>query len=307
MNHSQITRSFKEEALRLGFIGVTIAQAQKLDPEAKKLEDWLNGGNHGEMSYMENHFDMRIDPRELVPGAKSVVSLMYNYFNPEKQDVSAPEISMYAYGRDYHKVVKKKLKALYQWMHDNVGDINGRYFVDSAPVMERDWAKRSGLGWVGKNTLLINPKKGSYFFLAEIICDVTFVYDEPISDHCGTCKRCIDACPTEAISPEGYLMDGSRCISYLTIELKEDIPTEFKGKMANWMYGCDICQQVCPWNKFSTKHSEPDFLPKDEVLQMTKEEWLDLDELAFDRLFNGSAIKRTKYKGLKRNINFLKE
>lgn len=307
MNHSQITRSFKEQALRLGFIGVTIAQAQKLDPEAKKLEDWLNGGNHGEMSYMENHFDMRIDPRELVPGAKSVVSLMYNYFNPEKQDVSAPEISMYAYGRDYHKVVKKKLKALYQWMHDNVGDINGRYFVDSAPVMERDWAKRSGLGWVGKNTLLINPKKGSYFFLAEIICDVTFVYDEPISDHCGTCRRCIDACPTEAISPEGYLMDGSRCISYLTIELKEDIPTEFKGKMANWMYGCDICQQVCPWNKFSTKHSEPDFLPKDEVLQMTKEEWLDLDELAFDRLFNGSAIKRTKYKGLKRNINFLKE
>jgi epoxyqueuosine reductase len=232
---------------------------------------------------------------------------MYNYYNPTKQqDPSAPKLSMYAYGRDYHKVVKNKLKSLFNWLQEEVGDINGRYFVDSAPILERDWAKKSGLGWIGKNTLLISPQKGSYFFLAEIICDVEFIYDQPIKDYCGTCKRCITACPTDAISPEGYLLDSNKCISYLTIEHKEQISSEFQDQMENWMYGCDICQQVCPWNRFSTTHQENDFLPKEEVINKTKEDWKSLTENEFDILFNGSAVKRTKYKGLKRNIDFLK-
>jgi epoxyqueuosine reductase len=306
-NQATITRLFKEEAYRLGFSGIAIAKAQFMDEEAKKLDVWLNKNYHGEMSYMENHFDLRIDPTKLVPGSKSVVCLMYNYHTTSKQaDVEAPKISNYALGRDYHKVVRKKLNALFDFLKSNVGTVDGRVFVDSAPVMERDWAKRSGLGWIGKNTLMITPQKGSYFFLAEIICDFEFEYDMPIRDHCGTCTRCIDACPTEAISPTGYLLDASKCISYLTIELKNEIPEAFKGKMGGYMYGCDICQEVCPWNRFSKPHEEPDFEPNDALISMTKAEWYELSEVTFDQIFAQSPVKRTKFKGLKRNLDFLK-
>ena len=288
------------------FMGVAIAKAEFMEPEARKLEEWLNKGYHGTMEYMTHHFDMRVDPTKLVPGSKSVISLMYNYYTPVKQtDEEAPFISMYAYGKDYHKVVRKKLSNLFKAIQEKIGKVEGRYFVDSAPVMERDWAKRSGLGWSGKNTLTIHPKAGSYFFLAEIICDLELEYDLPIRDYCGTCTRCIDACPTDAISPEGYLLDSNRCISYLTIERKSEIPNEFKDKMGNYMYGCDICQQVCPWNRFSKPHTEPAFQPKEELLNMTISDWKELSETTYNALFEGSAVKRTKYTGLKRNIDFL--
>lgn len=285
-----------------------IAKAEFMTEEARRLDDWLRQDYHGDMSYMTNHFDKRVDPRLLVPGAKSVISLAYNYYTDLKQsDPDAPRISMYAYGKDYHKVVRKKLQILFEWMKSTYGDIDGRVFVDSAPVLERDWARRSGLGWVGKNTMVINPKKGSWFFLAEIITDLEMTYDHTISDYCGTCTRCIEACPTEAIHKDGYIMDGSKCISYLTIELKNNLPIEYKARMENWMFGCDICQQVCPWNRFAETHSEPAFMPKDRMITMSKEEWKDLSEPLFDELFAGSAVKRTKYEGLKRNIRFLKE
>lgn len=301
-----ITRLFREEALKLGFMGIAIAKAEFMDEEARNLEKWLKRDYHGKMHYMENHFDLRVDPTKLVPGAKSVVCLMYNYYNEEHQiDPEAPKISMYALGKDYHKVVRKKLKSLFTFLQSIAGSVEGRVFVDSAPILERDWAKRSGLGWIGKNTLLITPQKGSFFFLAEIVCDFEFEYDIPIRDYCGTCKRCIEACPTEAISETGYILDASKCISYLTIELKDDLPTEFKDNMAGYMYGCDICQQVCPWNRFSTKHEEEDFLPNDHILKMNQKDWLELTEETFDKVFVSSAVKRTKYKGLKRNILFL--
>jgi epoxyqueuosine reductase len=307
MNKIETTRQIKDKAKELGFMGIAIAKAEHMDEEANRLEDWLNQNNHGEMSYLENYFDKRVDPTKLVPGAKSVISLMYNYYTEEKQeDPLAPKLAMYAYGKDYHKVVKKKLIELFRWMSESVGEIDGRCFVDSAPVLERDWARRSGLGWVGKNTLLINPKEGSYFFLCEIICDLELEYDHPIKDHCGTCTRCIEACPTDAISDEGYILDGSKCISYLTIELKKEIPKEFSNQMENWMFGCDICQQVCPWNKFSKPHCEEKFMPREELLSMNKREWEEITEDAFNNIFAGSAVKRTKYKGLKRNIEFLK-
>ncbi|MBK6564297.1 MAG: tRNA epoxyqueuosine(34) reductase QueG [Saprospiraceae bacterium] len=303
---SSLTHFIKNEALLQGFMSIGIGKAEFMDPEAFRLEQWLKQNYQGEMTYMENHFDKRVDPRLLVPGAKSVISLCYNYFNPVKQkDPKAPKISMYAYGKDYHKVVRKKLEGLLLSIIKKVGEVNGRVFVDSAPVLERDWARRNGSGWVGKNTLLINPKMGSWFFLGEIILDIELDYDGPIKDHCGTCTKCIDACPTEAISPQGYFMDGSKCISYLTIELKKDISSEFAGKMDNWMYGCDICQQVCPWNRFSEPHLEEAFLPKEELLVKTKEEWENLTEEMYQRLFEGSAVKRTKYAGLIRNIRFL--
>jgi epoxyqueuosine reductase len=300
------SQQIKQKAAELGFFLCGIARAEFMEEEARRLELWLNQHFQGEMSYMENHFDKRTDPRLLVPGAKSVISLAYNYFNTEKQsDPGAPKISTYAYGKDYHKVVKRKLKTLFQWMNDTFGSIEGRYFVDSAPVLERDWARRSGTGWIGKNTMLIHPKKGSFFFLSEIILDLELAYDAPLKDYCGSCRRCIDACPTEAISPQGYIMDGSRCISYLTIELKNQLPEEFKEKMDNWAFGCDVCQDVCPWNRFSTPHHEPLFQPTPGLLQMTKEEWTELDHVIFDTLFEGSAVKRTGYSGLKRNIAFL--
>lgn len=297
----------KDQAISLGFYGVSITKAEFLEPEARRLEDWLNKGHHGEMSYMENHFDLRTDPTKLVPNAKSVICLMYNYFTEQKQeDEEAPKISMYAYGKDYHAVVKEKLWSLFQYIKNEAGDIEGRCFVDSAPVMERELATRAGLGWTGKNTLLINPRKGSYFFLAEIICDLDLEYDLSIRDHCGTCTRCIDACPTEAISKEGYVMDASRCISYLTIELRNDIPTEFKDKMDNWMYGCDVCQQVCPWNRFSAPHNEEQFHPNPALLSMTKSDWQELTEESYKVLFKNSAVKRAKFGGLKRNLVFLR-
>ena len=305
MNH---TKMLKEEAYRLGFSFVGISKAEFMDPEARRLEAWLNQGYHGKMAYMENHFEKRVDPTKLVPGAKSVVSLLYNYFPKETQkDPEAPKLARYAYGEDYHFVLKHKLKDLLKYLQQEIGEVDGRVFVDSAPVLERDWAKRSGLGWIGKNTLLIHPKAGSYFFLAELIIDLELEADGLIKDYCGTCTRCIDACPTDAIPEGGYLLDGSKCISYLTIELREAIDEQFGSQMENWMFGCDICQEVCPWNRFSSPHSEPAFDPHPDLLEMSRSDWLDLTEETFRTVFKRSAVKRAKYEGLKRNIRFLEE
>ena len=302
----QRTDLIKQKAIDLGFLSIGVSKAEMMDAEAKRLESWLNANHHGQMGYMANHFDKRVDPTLLVPGAKSVISLAYNYYTDKIQvDPEAPKISKYAYGKDYHHVVKDKLKELVTYIQSNIGDIEGRCFVDSAPVLERDWAKRSGLGWTGKHTLLLSKQKGSYFFLAEIISDLELDYDHPVSDHCGHCTRCIDACPTDAISPSGYILDATKCISYLTIELKDEIPTEFKEQMEGWMFGCDICQEVCPWNRFSTPHNEPQFEPKEELLEMPRRDWTELTQEVFSKIFSKSAIKRTKFKGLKRNIDFL--
>ncbi len=307
MSKSSYAIQIKAKAAEMGFFLCTVAKAEFMTEEAMRLEQWLNQNYQGEMSYLNNHFDKRVDPTLLVPGAKSVISLAYNYYNEEKQsNPDAPQLAMYAYGKDYHKIVKKKLLQLFDWMKEAFGEVDGRVFVDSAPVLERDWARRSGLGWVGKNTLLIHPRIGSWFFLAEIISDLEMEYDAPMSDYCGTCTRCIDACPTDAISPAGYIMDGSKCISYLTIELKNKLPAEYKDKMENWMFGCDICQQVCPWNRFAEPHQEEMFLPDPKLIHMSRDEWYELSEPVFNELFEGSAVKRTKYEGLKRNIDFLK-
>ena len=298
--HSDLIRA---EAHRLGFEFVGFARAERLNDAARRLEQWLSQGAHGRMAYMANHFDMRVDPTLLVPGAKTLICLTFNYHNPEKQhDPDAPRISQYAYGEDYHFVVKDKLKALLAFMREQIGDIDGRCFVDCAPVLEREWAQRAGLGWNGRHTLTIHPRRGSYFFLAEIICDLPLVYDDPVRDHCGTCRRCIDACPTQAIAPEGYFLDASRCISYLTIELRDEIPAEFKGKMDNWAFGCDVCQEVCPWNRFAQRHQEPAFEPHPELLGMTKRDWQEMTEAVFGRVFKKSAVKRVKYAGLMRNL-----
>ena len=300
------TTLIKQKALELGFDEVGISKAEFLSDEAKKLELWLNQGKHGEMSYMANHFDLRTDPSKLVPGAKSVISLSYNYFTEAYQeDLSAPKISKYAYGRDYHKVVRKKLKTLLQWIQEEIGEVDGRAFVDSAPIMERVWAQKGGLGWIGKNSLLLTKGKGSYFFLAELIVDLELDCDGPVKDYCGTCTKCIDACPTDAIYAP-YQLDGSKCISYLTIELKDKIPNDFKDKMGNWMYGCDICQEVCPINSRAQQHQETQFNPKAELLAKDRKEWEEITEEIFEKLFEGSPVKRTKFKGLKRNIIFLK-
>ncbi len=304
-NHTHLIRT---EATRLGFSFIGFAKAQKLDAEARRLEQWLNQGFHGKMQYMENHFEKRVDPTKLVLGAKSVIVLVHNYFPKDKQlDPTSPKLARYAFGEDYHFVLKRKLKDLLRFISENIGEVHGRCFVDSAPVMERDWAKIAGVGWTGKNTLLIHPRAGSYFFLAELILDLELEADAPMKDYCGTCTRCIDACPTGAISPKGYLVDGSKCISYLTIELKEAIPENFKGKMENWMFGCDICQEVCPWNRFSTPHEESAFEPNPDLLSMDKRDWEELTEDVFRKVFKKSAVKRTKFQGLKRNIEFLKD
>jgi epoxyqueuosine reductase len=297
----------KTEAKNLGFMFCGIAKAEFLEQEAPRLEDWLKKGMHGEMQYMENHFDKRLDPRLLVDGAKSVISLGLNYYTDnDQQDPLAPKISRYAYGADYHHVIKDKLKQLLNIINEQIGEVGGRAFVDSAPVLDKAWAKKAGMGWIGKNTNLINKKAGAFFFLAELIIDLELEYDiEPTADHCGSCTRCIDACPTEAIVGP-YIVDGSRCISYLTIELKNEIPTEFRGKMDNWMFGCDICQNVCPWNKFSVLHNEPSFTPHTELLGMKKTDWEDITHETFQKVFKNSAVKRTKFDGLKRNIEFLK-
>lgn len=307
-NSEKYSQMIKTEALRLGFMACGISKADFLEEEAPRLENWLSQKHHGEMSYMENHFDKRLDPRLLVEDSKSVISLTLNYFTTHQQvDISAPKISKYAYGLDYHTVIKEKLQELMYFINENIGEVGGRCFVDSAPVMDKAWAQKSGLGWRGKNSNLISKEAGSFFFLAELIIDLELAYDTPFTtDHCGTCTRCIDACPTDAIVAP-YIVDGSKCISYLTIELKNEIPTEFKGKMENWMFGCDICQDVCPWNRFSTQHQEPAFEPALELLQLKKEELIEITEDVFKQIFKKSAVKRTKFNGLKRNIDFLQQ
>lgn len=297
----------KTEAKRLGFLSCGISKAEFLEEEAPRLENWLNQNKHGEMHYMENHFDKRLDPTLLVEGAKSVVSLTYNYYNENlQQDPKAPKISKYAYGIDYHYVIKDKLNQLLEFIKEEIGDVEGRAFVDSAPILEKAWAKKSGLGWVGKHSNLLSQKVGSFYFLSELIIDLELEPDHAVTDHCGTCTACIDACPTEAIT-EPYSVDGSKCISYFTIELKEHIPSEMKGKFDDWMFGCDVCQDVCPWNRFSKQHSEPLFNPKPELLSMTKKDWEEITQETFNKVFKKSAVKRTKYTGLIRNIKFLKD
>ena len=304
MNKTLYTQLIKNKAKALGFEYCGVSKAEFLEEEAPRLENWLNKQMHGEMAYMANHFDKRLNPQLLVDGAKSVVSLSLNYF-PEKEIIADFKISKYAYGIDYHLVIKEKLKALLNHIIEEIGEVHGRVFVDSAPVMDKAWAKKSGLGWMGKNTNLINKKSGSFFFLAELILDLELEYDGAIKDYCGTCTRCIDACPTDAIT-EPYIVDGSKCISYFTIELKEHIPLEVKGKFENWAFGCDICQDVCPWNKFSKPHQTEAFNPKPELIGMTTKDWVEITEEVFKTVFKDSAIKRTKLEGIKRNIYFLK-
>jgi epoxyqueuosine reductase len=303
--YSQI---IKTQAKNLGFDFCGIAKAGFLEEEAPKLEAWLNQNYQGEMAYMANHFDKRLDPTKLVEGAKTVVSLVYNYF-PKKelfQENEVYKIAKYAYGQDYHHVIKDKLKVLLENLQIEIGEIGGRAFVDSAPVMERQWAQKSGLGWLGKNSLLLNKEMGSFFFLAELVIDLEVAPDPPmLKDYCGTCTKCIDACPTDAIVQPG-VVDGSKCISYLTIELKENIPAAFNGKMENWVFGCDICQDVCPWNRFSKPHQEPLFDPKPELEEMTNRDWEEITQETFSKVFSKSAVKRTKFNGFLRNIDFQK-
>ena len=301
------TAFIKNTAKALGFTYCGIAKAEFLEEEAPRLEKWLKSQHHGKMQYMENHFDKRLDPTKLVPGAKTVVSLIYNYF-PEQDltNKTGLKIAKYAYGKDYHFVIKDKLKEFYSLVQEEVGEVNGRVFVDSAPIMERVWAKKSGLGWIGKNTLLLNKQKGSFFFLAEMIIDLELVEDGPVKDYCGTCTACIDACPTNAITAPQWL-DGSKCISYMTIELKDEIPTGYEDKFNDWIFGCDICQDVCPWNRFSTPHKEVAFNPHPHLMEMKENEWVELTRDVFNTIFKKSAVKRTKYEGLKRNINYIKK
>ncbi len=307
VNKLLLTHHIKQKAKEIGFDSCGIARAESLDEEARVLEAWLNQGLHGKMAYMENHFDKRIDPRKLVDGARSVISLSYNYFiDVKQQDPEAPKLAMYAFGKDYHEVVREKLELLFDYIKGEAGGINGRCFVDSAPVLEKAWAKRSGVGWLGKNTNILTKGQGSYFFLAEIILDIELEYDSPVKDYCGNCTKCIDACPTDAIY-EPYKVDAHKCISYFTIELKDEVlPADYSGRFENWMFGCDICQQVCPINARADKHNEPQFEPRKELLEMTRKDWEELSEETFKRIFQHSAVKRTKFKGLKRNIQFLR-
>ena len=299
------TSIVKAIAKELGFDFCGISKAEQLSEEAFQLENWLNKGMHGQMSYMENHFDKRIDPRQLVPGAKSVISLLFNYYTDTIQDdPESPKLSMYAMGEDYHFVIKRKLFLFLDQIRLQIGDVEGRVFVDSAPIMDKAWAKRSGLGWIGKNSNLINKQQGSFFFIAELILDLNLEADGPIKDYCGSCTRCIDACPTEAIV-EPHVVNGSKCISYFTIELKDQIPESWKGKFDDWMFGCDVCQTVCPWNRFSKQHQEPAFDPDSEMIGMKKADWQELTEETFNRVFGKSAVKRTGFLGLKRNIDFI--
>ncbi|PIB27324.1 tRNA epoxyqueuosine(34) reductase QueG [Maribacter sp. 4G9] len=295
----------KTEAKRLGFLSCGISKADFLEQEAPRLENWLHNNMHGKMGYMANHFDKRLDPRLLVDGAKSVISLLLNYYPSQEQRDDAYKISKYAYGQDYHHVIKSKLRQLNEFISEEIGEVNGRAFVDSAPVLDKAWAAKSGLGWIGKNSNLLTKEVGSFYFIAELIIDLELEYDIPVTDHCGTCTACIDACPTQAIVGP-YVVDGSKCISYLTIELKNEIPKEFQGKMDEWMFGCDICQDVCPWNRFSKSHNEPLFDPHPELLSMSKKDWEEITEGVFQGIFKKSAVKRTKFSGLKRNIEFLR-
>ena len=299
------TSIIKSEAKKLGFLSCGISKAGFLEEEAPRLENWLNQNQHGEMKYMENHFDKRLNPTLLVDDAKSVISLLLNYYPSEAQNSDSYKISKYAYGQDYHFVIKEKLKELLHTIQTEIGEVSGRAFVDSAPVLDKAWAAKSGLGWIGKNSNLLTQQVGSFYFIAELIVDLDLEYDYATTDHCGTCTACIDACPTEAIVAP-YVVDGSKCISYFTIELKENMPIEMKGRMDDWMFGCDICQDVCPWNKFSKAHNEPLFNPNREVLSFSKKDWEEITEDTFKKVFKNSAVNRTKLEGLQRNVRFLK-
>ena len=304
MNYSQL---IKQKAEKFGFQSCGISKAEFLEEEAPRLETWLNKGYHGEMKYMENHFDKRLNPTLLVDGAKSVISLSYNYFPKVKIDeINNFKISKYAYGEDYHEVIKDILKNMVAELQEEIGEFGFRVFVDSAPVLEKAWARKSGLGWVGKNANLITKKHGSFYFLAEIICDLELDYDLAVTDHCGSCRACIDACPTQAIVSD-RIVDGSKCISYATIELKNEIPDYFNGKMDDWMFGCDVCQDVCPWNRFSAPTLQEKFAPNFQKLNFRKNEWKELTQELFSEIFKKSAVKRTKFSGLMRNINLLKD
>lgn len=300
------TKLIKDKAYELGFMFCGISKATFLEEEVKNFEEYLKENRHGKMQYLENYFDKRMDPTLLVDGAKSVVSLAVNYYPEKQQTDTSYKLSKYAYGVDYHYVVKDKLKELFQFIQDEIGEVDGRMFTDSAPVLEKAWAAKSGLGWRGKNNLTIHPKVGSFFFLAELILDLELEYDGPIKDYCGTCTKCIDACPTEALQP--YKIDASKCISYLTIELKDELlPSEFQNKMENWMFGCDICQDVCPWNKFSKPHNEPAFYPHEKLFELNARDWEELTEEVYQEIFRKNPVKRAKYSGLMRNIAFLKD
>tara|TARA_R110002153_G_scaffold16501_2_gene58332 strand:- start:271 stop:1197 length:927 start_codon:yes stop_codon:yes gene_type:complete len=302
---SKWTNSIKTEAKRLGFLSCGISKSDFLEEEAPRLEKWLNKNMNGEMSYMANHFDKRLDPRLLVEGSKSVISLLLNYYPEETQTADSYKISKYAYGQDYHHIIKSKLRQLQEFITEEIGEINGRAFVDSAPVLDKAWAAKSGLGWIGKNSNLLTQQVGSFYFIAELIVDIELEYDHAVTDHCGTCTACLDACPTQAIV-EPYVVDGSKCISYFTIELKNELPSEMKGSFDDWMFGCDVCQDVCPWNRFSKPHNEPLFNPNPDLLSMTKKDWEEITVDVFKKVFKKSAVKRTKYDGLTRNIDFLK-
>lgn len=303
----QLTQQLKDKAFALGFEFVGISKAKRLDEDGERLTKWLDRGKHAEMTYMANNFEKRIDPRKLVEGTKSVVSFLYNYHSKKEQVEGAPKIAKYAYGKDYHFVIKEKLKSLMDYLKKEEPKTEGRFFVDSAPVLDRAWARESGLGWIGKNSMLINKQKGSDFFIGSMLLNLELIYDSPIKDYCGNCTRCIDSCPTDAIMPERSI-DSNRCISYLTIELKSDkIPEEFVDQLNGWAFGCDICQDVCPWNRFAVEHEEFEFEPKEELLAMTKDEWHNLDQETFSNLFRKSAVKRAKFKGLKRNLDALKK
>lgn len=303
-NKEKYSQFIKSEANRLGFLSCGISKAGFLEEEAPRLESWLKQNHHGQMSYMEHHFDKRLNPTLLVDDAKSVVSLLLNYYPSQTQVDNTYKISKYAYGQDYHFVIKEKLNHLLHSIQENIGEVSGRAFVDSAPVLDKAWAAKSGLGWIGKNSNLLTQQIGSFYFIAELIIDLDLEYDHPTTNHCGTCTACIDACPTEAIVAP-YVVDGSKCISYFTIELKDSIPAAMKGKFDDWAFGCDVCQDVCPWNKFSKAHSEPLFNPNPELLAMTKKDWEEITEETFKKVFKNSAVKRTKFEGLKRNITFL--
>lgn len=302
------TAFIKQAARQLGFQFCGIAKAEKLDADAKRLEAWLSKGMNGTMLYMENYFELRVDPSKLVPGAKSVITLMLNYYPSAKQKEEAPKISKYAYGKDYHEVIRSKLKLLVQSIKENIGEINGRGFVDSAPVLERAWAQKSGLGWIGKNGNLISKQSGSFFFLATLICDLELEYDSPFAkDYCGSCTKCIDTCPTDAILP-GKIIDGSKCISYFSIELKDALIDEsMNGKFENWMFGCDICQDVCPWNRFSKPNNEISFTPIPEILNLSTKSWEEMTEETFKQIFKHSPLMRTKFAGIKRNLKFIQQ
>lgn len=300
------TRIVKETARQLGFSYCGIAKAEKLEEDARRLEAWLQQGMHGNMQYMENHFELRIDPRKLVPGAKSVITVLQNYFPDQSQSQNTPHIAKYAFGKDYHEVIRYKLKTFLAILNQNIGEIHGRGFVDSAPVLERTWAVKTGAGWIGKNGNLITKHSGSFYFIATLIVDIELVYDDPFAkDFCGSCRKCVEACPTDAIH-ENKVVDGSKCISYFTIELKEaPIPAEMKGKFNNWLFGCDVCQDVCPWNRFSQPHTETAFTPIPEILNLSTKEWEDMSEEAFINIFKHSPLKRSKYAGMQKNLKFI--